>query len=791
MPASPNSRLPAPQRNGLLRTTLQRQFTPMDYAYLLWRGKWWILGVTAAVCAAAFYYTWTRPFIYEATAQLLVSTTRPPGGIVFVGLAGQEDRTLRNELMQMSSHETMQEVAAALLRREPLPITHFAQEEKRPVRPATWRDSVEAVAARLRSVLTLTPIRDADIVEIRVRTTDPHEAAVIANTFAEVYLQVNERNNRANARRVREFLQQQYEWTRDTLSKAERALQEFMSRSGAVELDVQANALVTRLSELDGKATEARIARDALRQTLAEYQRQLREIEPRLAEELAAVSSPYIESLQRQIARLEVERDLLVSSKPVVASPAYLQTQIQQLDSQIAELKEKLRQRTEELKQSKLSAIPLHSESGGPTAALQTLRQKAFEVSVQLQAEEARLAAIEAARQRAEAEFQRLPAQSIELARLRRTTTSLAKLHDLLSEKLNEAIIAEQSVFGTVSILERATPSRRPISPNRSLNMTVATIVGLLLGIGLVLLRALTDTTVRSPEDIESKGLTVLAAIPRIPPDLTAADAVGIAQSEEDIAFYRRFPPEQTLPPHLIAHFNPKSPIAENYRSVRTALQFAAVDLPTPVIAFTSAVPQEGKTTTIVNTAITFAQAGQRTLLLDADLRRPSVHTVFGFGREPGLVNVLIGALPLEEACRPSGIASLDILTCGPIPPNPSELLGSERTRRLFEQLRQRYDLILVDTPPVIAVTDALVLAPLVQLYVLVARANETRIEALLKAQELLERVAARIVGVVLNEFDVATTYGSYYRYYRYYKYYHYYADSERRRRPSVQQPRS
>jgi tyrosine-protein kinase Etk/Wzc len=155
------------------------------------------------------------------------------------------------------------------------------------------------------------------------------------------------------------------------------------------------------------------------------------------------------------------------------------------------------------------------------------------------------------------------------------------------------------------------------------------------------------------------------------------------------------------------------------------------------------------------------------------------------------LVNVLIGTLPLEEACRPSGIASLDILTCGPIPPNPSELLGSERTRRLFEQLRQRYDLILVDTPPVIAVTDALVLAPLVQLYVLVARANETRIEALLKAQELLERVAARIVGVVLNEFDVATTYGSYYRYYRYYKYYHYYADSERRRRPSVQQPRS
>jgi len=785
MPTTPRARQAA-SRNGSAPLSLQRHFTLVDYLHLIWQGKWWIIGITGAILAAAFYYTWTRPFIYEASARLLVNTSRPPTGIVLVGLGGQDERTLRNELMQMNAHETMQAVAEALWRKvrsgTQLPLADFSKGKKAPPL-RTWEDSLQALAARVRSVVNLVPTRDADIVDIRVRTNDPQEAALIANTFAEVYLQVNEQNNRANARRVREFLQQQYEWTRDTLAKAEQALQDYMSRTGSMELDARANALVTQLAELDGKASEARIARDALRQTLEQYQRQLREIEPTLAEELSAVSSPYIETLQQQIAQLEVQRDLILASKPIVASSVYFQTQMQQLEAQLAELKEKLRQRTEELKRSKLGALPLAPEGGGPTAALQNLRQKVFELSVQLRAEEARLAAIEQARRKAEGEFQQLPAQIIALARLRRTTGSLEKLHELLSEKLNEAIIAEQSVFATVSILERALPPSRPISPNRSLNMTVATLLGLLLGIGFVLLRALTDTTIRSPEDVENSGTVVLAAIPRIPPDLTAQDAALLAQSEEDTAFYSRFPAEQTLPPHLISHCNPKSPIAENYRAVRTALQFAIVDTAHPVVVITSPVPQEGKTTTAVNLAITFAQAGYQTLLVDADLRRPSVHSVFGFGREPGLVNVLIGELPAEQACRPTGIRNLDVLTCGPIPPNPSELLGSERTRTLLQQLRQQYDLLLIDTPPIISVTDALVLAPLASVYILVARANETRIDALLKAREMLERVSARIAGAVLNEFDITTTYGSYYRYYRYYRYYHYYSDSDAHRR--------
>ncbi|MDW7997617.1 MAG: GNVR domain-containing protein, partial [Bacteroidota bacterium] len=508
MPSTVPPKRPSVQRNGLAQITLQRHFTLVDYVHLLWQGKWWIVGITSAIAAAAFYYTWTRPFIYEASARLIVNTNRPPTGIVLVGLAGQDDRTLRNELMQMNAHETMQAVAEALLYKlRSGADLRLAGPKGKAATLRTWSDTIGILAGRVRSAISLIPTRDADIVDIRVRTNDPHEAALIANTFAEVYIQVNERNNRAHARRVREFLQQQYEWTRDTLAKAEQALQNYMSQTGSMELDARANSLVTQLAELDGKSSEARIARNTLKQTLEQYQQQLRDIEPTLAEELATVSSPYIETLQQQIAQLEVQRDLIVASKPVIASSVYFQTQMDQLESQLAELKEKLRQRTEELKRSKLGALPAPPEGGGPTAALQNLRQKVFELSVQLQAEEARLSAIEQARRKAEEEFQRLPAQTIELARLRRTTGSLEKLHDLLSEKLNEAIIAEQSVFATVSVLEKAVAPSRPISPNRSLNMTVAIILGLLLGVGFVLLRALTDTTVRSPEDIEGKGL--------------------------------------------------------------------------------------------------------------------------------------------------------------------------------------------------------------------------------------------------------------------------------------------
>jgi tyrosine-protein kinase Etk/Wzc len=219
--------------------------------------------------------------------------------------------------------------------------------------------------------------------------------------------------------------------------------------------------------------------------------------------------------------------------------------------------------------------------------------------------------------------------------------------------------------------------------------------------------------------------------------------------------------------------------VAEAYRSLRTGVQFASMEDQSRVILFTSSTPQEGKSTTSVNTAVVFAQNGSKTLLIDCDLRRPILHSVFGLSKEPGLVNCLVGSISTDEAIYSTGIPNLDVLTSGSIPPNPSELLGSRRMRDVLEELRERYDTIIIDSPPTAAVTDAVILATLADMTIVVVRAHKTKLEFLQKTRDALERVFVTPLGVVLNDFDVSQSYGSTYKYYRYYKYYGYYGQSK------------
>jgi protein-tyrosine kinase len=215
-----------------------------------------------------------------------------------------------------------------------------------------------------------------------------------------------------------------------------------------------------------------------------------------------------------------------------------------------------------------------------------------------------------------------------------------------------------------------------------------------------------------------------------------------------------------------------RSSIAESYRSLRTAIQFASLDREIRSIAITSSVPQEGKSTTSANLAIVMAQMGKRTLLVDTDLRRPTVHSVFGVRREPGLTNVLFDRASLFESIHKTDVPNLSILPCGIIPPNPAELLGSEKMRKLITELTEMYDMVIFDTPPVVAVTDALLLGMNADAMIVIARADSTKADALVRSLDTVERSGARLLGVVLNNFNVANAYGAYYRYYQYYNYY-------------------
>ena len=211
----------------------------------------------------------------------------------------------------------------------------------------------------------------------------------------------------------------------------------------------------------------------------------------------------------------------------------------------------------------------------------------------------------------------------------------------------------------------------------------------------------------------------------------------------------------------LISHFNPKSPIAEAYRQLRTNIQFSSLDNPVRTLLVTSTGPEEGKTTTLANLAITMAQTGSRVTLVDCDFRKPSLHDLFGLPAAPGLTNVLLGAdaIPYQEC----GIENLRILAAGPLPPNPSELLGSRRMSEVIVQLKGEADYVLFDTPPVVIVTDAAVLATRVDGVLLVVSAGKTRRELAQRAKGLLEKVNAPLLGVVLNSVKYEPTIHNYY----------------------------
>jgi tyrosine-protein kinase Etk/Wzc len=294
-----------------------------------------------------------------------------------------------------------------------------------------------------------------------------------------------------------------------------------------------------------------------------------------------------------------------------------------------------------------------------------------------------------------------------------------------------------------------------PVSPNRKRIYLTAMIFGTLLGLAAAVGVEQLDDTVKSPDEARERfDLTVLGTIPRI-------KEAGASRRAIEVAGQR-----------LVTHFDPRSPVGEAYRSLRTNLAFARAHEPLKTILLSSPGPADGKSTTVANLAITFAQQGQRTLLVDADLRRAVLDKLFTVPREPGLTDVLVGRAPLAEVVNATVIDNLFVMGSGPFPPNPSELLGSQAMRDVLRQAREQFDVVLLDSPPLLAVTDAAVLSTMVDGAILVVRTGATPRPSVRRAVSQLQTVHGRLVGTVLNDVDFRSgLYGGGYGYY-YYQYY-------------------
>lgn len=328
--------------------------------------------------------------------------------------------------------------------------------------------------------------------------------------------------------------------------------------------------------------------------------------------------------------------------------------------------------------------------------------------------------------------------------------SSLESQQAYYRQQLDQLQVAAQiSGSGGGQVVSRASTPSSPVEPNTIRNGLIALALGLVLGIGLAFLRDYLDDSIRTKEDLESAS----GALP----------VVGLIPAVTSWKNHRN--------PYLVTVAKPTSPATEAYRTLRTSVQFLGLDRPLGTLLVTSPTKAEGKTTTLANLAVTFAHAGQRVILLDCDLRRPRVHEFFGLSNEVGFTSVLLGTDPLAEALQPvEAHPSLAVLASGPPPPDPSELLASQRTREVIEALKSRCDLVLIDSPPVLPVTDPLVLSGIADAALLVVSTDQTTKRALHRAFELLTQINAPLMGTVLNEVGPERAYAYGYAGYAYYQ---------------------
>ncbi|MBI4317853.1 MAG: polysaccharide biosynthesis tyrosine autokinase [Chloroflexi bacterium] len=337
----------------------------------------------------------------------------------------------------------------------------------------------------------------------------------------------------------------------------------------------------------------------------------------------------------------------------------------------------------------------------------------------------------------------------VEQTRFETTLSSYQTRYVILLRSAEDFRLAAARNSDNINLFSPAEMPRAPIRPQTTVNVMLGVIAGLALGLSLAFLLEYLDDTVKGPEEIETaQKLTTLGVITRIR---------HIKQRNRG----------------LVTAADGKSTIAEAYRVLRTNFQFAGLASPHSSVVVTSAWPSEGKTTTLANLGVVLAQAGKRVILVDSDLRRPTVHKLFEIPREPGLTDLLLNPeASLDQVLVPTHVEGLRVLPSGPLPPNPAEILSSPRMEKLMRALEAEADIVLFDSPPVLSVADSALLAAATGHVVLVVAAGATRTNALARAKEALTRTNARILGVVLNKVDIER--GGYYYYY-YHRYYNYY----------------
>jgi len=722
-----------------------------DYVATVVRGKWRVATVFLIVQAMVILLTLLMKPTYESTVSLLVDT-RQSASVLFqdVRTLGMSVDIIQNEMAILSSRALSDAVAEDLIRQKYL---DSAKQVLLPVVLPLEDDtlnpdiaSVPTVVGRLSRGVTFSSERESYVISVTAASVNPKEAAIIANTYAAAYLNRNVLASRAKSRSFREFLGGQLQEKRGTLKQKEDSLQQYMQRRGVVSIDEETKQLMEQMATLEAGRDANDIEIRSLLSTLASYKGQIDKQEKSIAKTIGEASDPYIRMLQDQLAQLEVERDITISKNLATASQSVNTDRIKEIDNQITDLRDKLQKRTEDYIGNLQPSAQQGGVPGDPTGYLKEIKQKFIETQITIQSLQSKRDALNEALGQYERQSQRVPAKSIEYARLIREKTSLEALYMLLEGKYNEANVTEESEVGYVEVIDPAFIPLEPSSPNLTLNIVLGIVLGLGLGLAYIFVREFVGEKLYSPEDLVRRGFVPLSIIGKFDEKEKASGEKGAPTGRE--YGYR------------VSFTNPSSATTEAFRHLRTNLLATNHGVAPKSIMVTSSDPGEGKTTVACNLAVIFAQGGRKVLLVDADMREPAAHIAFGLDSKTGLAQILSGKSGSDPLIRETKVANLHVLCAGLSARNAAELLESPDMKFFVSQVSERYDVVIFDSPPVLAVSDPLILSTLVEAVIVVVSAGHTTHSALKRTTDMLIHVETKMIGVVLNNFDARQAYG-------------------------------
>jgi polysaccharide biosynthesis transport protein len=717
-----------------------------DYWRTVQKRRWTVLSILLITFTIAAIATWKQKPVYRAEALLEIQKENAniPTVQELFQLENVSDNYLETQYKVLQSETLARRVIAQLhLERDtefnpPKDSWFHAKTQAAPRMPGSGVDpDVEQTVLReFKDRLSIEPVRRSRLVQISFESQDPQVTAQVVNALANNYIQGNLESRWMAAQKASKWLSEQLQSFKAKLEKSEDDLQDYAQHNGLLFLETEKgdteNIVNERLRQLQDELTKAQAERYA------------KESLYRLTEagENSALPGVVDNKLMQELtARLaEVERQKAALTPTFTGDyPKMKETQ-----SQIDEIDRRLDQERKRAAQGIVDDY------------LAATRREAL---------------VRGAFEQQQSQANQVAGRTVQYNILKREVDTNKQLYEGLLQRLKEAGVSAGMNASNINVVDAAVPPTRPVRPRPVLNLGLALLLGLGCGIGVAFLQEHLDNTLKNSADIERVlRVPALALIPSR--ECLDADNAGVYALAAKVAAYHD---GNALQQHgtktwirIDSNGTQHSALSEAFRGLRTSVLLSSAGRPPRSLTFVSAEPGEGKTTVASNLSISLAQLGKRVLLVDGDMRRPCVHKLFNIDeRGGGLVTLLTGEDGWSHLVRPTGVPNLDCLICGPVPPNPSELLSSDRMQQLILEAMREYQFVLIDAPPLLNVTDGRILATMVDGAVLVVRGGFTPQELAKQAQFHVRDVGARLIGVVLNDVDMRH-HGYYQGYYRY-----------------------